>query len=119
AMARSALRMDDWSENADTQAKARTRADAQQTQTCSILPCCRFARRSKIHRSCVKLHQRVAPSSFVLLHASVQVRNVLCCLPVAFCGQLIVLFYAFAVFVFLSKFGLGIGAARLRCLPQY
>src|SRR5882672_732935 len=40
-------------------------------QTYSILTCCRFARRWKIHRSCVKLHQRVAPSSFALLHASV------------------------------------------------
>jgi len=40
-------------------------------QTYSILTCSRFARRWKIHRSCVKLHQRVAPSSFALLHASV------------------------------------------------
>src|SRR6266704_5293592 len=115
-MARSVLVMADWSESARTPCKARTRSDAKRKQTYPILTCCRFARRSKIHRSCVKLHQRVAPSSFVLLHASVQVRNVLCCLAVAFCGQLIVLFYAFAVFVFLSKSGLGIGVASLRRL---
>jgi len=40
-------------------------------QTYSILTGCRFARRWKIHPSCVKPHQRVAPSSFALLHASV------------------------------------------------
>jgi predicted dithiol-disulfide oxidoreductase (DUF899 family) len=37
----------------------------------SILTCCRFARRWKIHQPCVKLHQRLAPSLFALLHSSV------------------------------------------------
>jgi len=39
-------------------------------QTYSILTCCRFARRWN-HRSCVKPHQWLTPSSFALLHASV------------------------------------------------
>src|ERR1700687_169898 len=40
-------------------------------KTCSILACCRFGRRGRIHQACVKPHQRLAPSSFALLHSSV------------------------------------------------
>jgi hypothetical protein len=46
-------------------------ASCKMKQTYSILTCCRFARQRKFPQPCVKLHQRLAPSSFALLHASV------------------------------------------------
>jgi hypothetical protein len=51
--------------------RGRGQIQNESNKACSILACCRFARRWRIHQLCGKPHQRLMPLSFALLPSSV------------------------------------------------